>query len=325
MRILVTGAGGFLGRHIVGQCLARGDEVTALDLEFRPPLPPGTEPVVGSVTDRATVDRATTDCDAVVHCAALTGLWRPRPAEFDEVNVRGTETVLDAALAAGISRVVVVSSFVTLISGGRGAPETVNETLELPVAAMCGPYPRSKRRAELMCRAHPVDPVIVLPTAPVGPGDFGLTPPSRMLADLAQGRLPAMLDCTWNFIDVRSLASAVLSALELGTPGRRYLLGGENFDTDGLKALLEPVLDEAFPRLRVPYPVALAAGYAEAAFSAVTGRAPKGPLTGIRLAGPRRTFDTARARAELWYRPEPVAPAFADALDWMRRNGVIVA
>lgn len=323
MRLLVTGAGGFVGRHLVSRCIDRRDEVVGLDVTVRPPLPPGAEPVIGSVTDRATLDRAMEGCEAVIHCAALTGLWQRRSAGYDTVNVGGTKAVLDAAEAAGINSVVVVSSFVTLISGPRGGLETVDERLELPVGAMLGPYPRSKRRLELLCRAHPVDPVIVLPSAPVGPGDHGLTPPSRMLADLAGGRLPAMLDCTWNFVDVRALADGILTALAHGRPGRRYLLAGENLDTDGLREIVEPLLGRPFPRFRVPYPVAVAAGYAEAGIAALTGSPPKGPLTGIRLAGPRRRFDTGRAGHELGYQVVPVAPAFADALDWMRAERLI--
>lgn len=324
MKVLVTGAAGFVGRHVCERLLARGDEVIGLDIDFDRPLSGGVAPLRGSVEDPDAVARAIDGCEAVVHCAAITGLWARRRALFHQVNVEGTRIVLDAVHKAGIEQCVHVSSFVTLISGGRDRPGTpprlVDEHLELPLGLMLGPYPRSKRAAELLARTHPAQPVIVMPSAPVGPGDHGLTPPSRMLSDIANGRLPALLDCTWNFVDVRYLSAGIVSALEQGMPGRRYLLSGQNMDTGALCELLKS-LKLSPPRLRVPHGIALTAARAESGLSALLGSPPKAPLTGVRLAGPALEFSSSRAEAELGFAPGNIATAFAEALTWMRRNG----
>ena len=322
-RVLVTGGAGFLGRHLAGALTARGHAVAALDLAFDPPLDPAVETVVGSVADRGAVARAMEGCGAVLHCAALTGLWARDPGAFDRVNVDGTRIVLDAAHAAG-ARAVHVSSFVTLIAGGRGRRvETVDERLELPVEAMLGPYPRSKRRAELLCRAHPANPVIALPTAPIGPGDYARTPPMRMLDGMLKGTLPALIDCTWNFVDVRDLASGVIAAMERGRAGRRYLLGGANATTAEMAALFTRVAPRPAPALRVPYRAAWAAACIEAAFGAV--RPPSAPLTGVRLAGPARRFDSSRACAELGHAARDPEETFRDAVAWLTRAGRLSA
>ncbi|MEM0943565.1 MAG: NAD-dependent epimerase/dehydratase family protein [Pseudomonadota bacterium] len=319
MKVLITGAGGFLGRHLSEKLMAAGHGVVGLDLRLEPPLAPGCEPVLGSVTEPETVARAIKGCDAVIHAAAVTGLWAQRRTIFHEVNVEGTRIVLDAAEAEGISAMVQVSSFVTLIAGGRGPVETVDERLELPVEAMLGAYPRSKREAELICRAHAVDPVIVLPSAPIGPGDYGPTPPGRLLEDLANRKLPALLDCTWNFIGIEALAEGVIAALMRGVPGRRYLLSGENLTTAEMVKLFEVASSVPVTRWRVPHGVALASAHLEERLAAITGLSPKGPLTGVRPAGPRRRFDNARARAELDFDPPPVIDAFRAAIEWMRK------
>jgi dihydroflavonol-4-reductase len=324
MRVLVTGAAGFLGRHLVARLLARGDAVVGLDLGLDPPLPGGAEAVAGSVTDAQAVRRAAEGCEAVIHTAAITGLWARDPSDFERVNLGGTRTVLAAAAQAGARRAVHVSSYTTLIAGRRGDPARVlDEREELPPEAMLGPYPRAKRLAELAAAEAPFPAAIVLPSAPVGPGDHRPTPPGALLRDLANARLPAMIDCSWNLVDVRALADGVLAALERGAPGRRYLLAGEDMDTDGLVARFERVSGARGPRARAPYGVALAAAHVEERLARLTARPPRAPVTGVRIAGPRLGFDISRARAELGFDPPPAEAAIRDALLWMRERGWI--
>ncbi|MEO1600652.1 MAG: NAD-dependent epimerase/dehydratase family protein [Pseudomonadota bacterium] len=316
----MTGGGGFLGRHLAARLVARGDSVVAFDRAFPEPVP-GATCLTGDVTDQTAVARAAEGCEGVIHTAALTGLWARDPGDFERVNVGGTRSVLAAAAEAGVDRAVHVSSFTTLIAGPRGAVEEVDETAQPPEDAMLGPYPRSKWRAERAAEEAAVPTAIVLPTAPIGPGDATPTPPGGMLRDLANGALPAMISCTWNLVDVRAVAEATLAALDRGQGGRRYLLAGENLETDGLLALFQQVSRVAGPKARVPYAVAMAAAHVEARIASLTGKPPKAPLTGVRLAGPRRKFSAARAHAELGFDPGPTETALRDALLWMRDRG----
>jgi dihydroflavonol-4-reductase len=323
MRVLVTGAGGFLGGHVAARLLARGDRVTGLDLAFPEP-PAGMQRVTGSILDPSALSRAAEGAEAVIHAAAITGLWARTPDDFERVNAGGTEAVLAAAARAGARRGVLVSSYTTLVSGRRGdPPRRVDETEELAPDALLGPYPRSKRRAELAAAAAPLPVAIVLPSAPVGPGDHAPTPPGRMLTDLANGRLPAMIDCGWNLVDVRDVAAGAIAALDRGQGGRRYLLAGEDMDTDALLSLVARVSGVPAPKARVPYPVALAAAAVSERVARLTGRPPAAPLTGVRLAGPRLVFDAARARTELGIAPGPVEGAIGDALAWFAARGRI--
>lgn len=325
MRVLVTGAGGFLGRHLVAKLVARGDTVVALDLRFDPRLSgPGIATIEGSVADTATVARAVAGCDGVIHAAALTGLWSRHPAAFERINVGGTWRVLAAAGSAGVGRAVLVSSYTTLIAGGRRAPaRMVDETCELAPEVLLGPYPRSKRRAELIAAVARVPTAIVLPSAPIGAGDRAPTPPGRLLRDLADRRLPAMIRCGWNFVEVGALADGVIAALDRGQAGRRYLLAGGDMETDEMLARFAAVCGAPMPRLRVPWAIALGAARVEAAIAWLTGRVPAAPVTGVRLAGPAVRFDTGRARAELGFAPPPFEVGLRRALSWLAEEGLL--
>ncbi|HUF87252.1 MAG TPA: NAD-dependent epimerase/dehydratase family protein [Thermohalobaculum sp.] len=322
---LVTGAGGFLGGHVVAALAGRGEAVRALDLAFPAPLAQGVERIEGSILDPDLMARAAQGTAAVIHCAALTDLWARRRVLYDRVNTRGTCEVLVAARRAG-ARVVHVSSYVTLVGGPDAGAATLDETVELPPSALLGPYPRTKREAELFALSaarmgH--DVVVVMPSAPVGPGDWRLTPPTRMIRDLAAGRTPALLDCLINLVDVRAVAEGVIAARDRGRSGARYLLTGEDLEMAGIAARIGALAGVRPPRWRVPPGVALAAARVEAALASVTGRPPKAPLTGVRLAARRVRFSSAKARAELGFDPPPVEAALADAVDWLRAAGML--
>jgi dihydroflavonol-4-reductase len=322
---LVTGAGGFLGGHVMAALAARGEAVRALDIAYPATLPEGVERIEGSILDEDLMGRAAAGAGAVIHCAAVADLWAPRNLVYHRVNMRGTCEVLIAARKAR-ARMVHVSSYVTLIGGPDKGEVVLDETVELPPSAMLGPYPRSKRESELAALSAArmgQEVVIVQPSAPVGPGDHRLTPPSRMIRDLAAGKTPAVLDCLLNLVDVRSLTEGVIAARDKGRSGERYLLTGEDMAMAEVAAKVAALAGVAAPRIQVPHWLALAAARIEAGVAAVTKRPPSAPLTGVRLAGQRVRFDNAKAREELGFAPPPVDQALADAVAWMRGAGLL--
>ena len=328
-RVLVTGGGGFLGRHVIDALLARGDVVRTLDLRVEPPLPAQVDVVIGSITDEGVVARAMEAQEALVHCAAIADLWRPDPKDFERVNVAGTQNVLRAARMAGMRQAVHVSSYVTLIDGPRQALERqVDETYEAPIEAMLGPYPRSKRLGELVAMeqaALGLPVAIVQPSALIGPGDWRQTPPTRLLVDLLNKRAPAWLDCLINLVDARAVARGVVAALDQGRPGRRYLLTGPDLTFETFLRMFEQVSGCAGPDRRVPYILTHLAGWVGEIGARFTGRPPRAPLTGVRLAGRRIRFDPARAREELGFEAPALEQTLTDAVTWLRDAGLAPA
>lgn len=317
MKVLVTGAAGFLGRHLVEQLGGQGHDARGMDLEDG-----GGDWVTGSVLDADAVDRAVDGVDLVLHGAAITDLWTPGRFDYDRVNVIGTCRVLAAARRAG-ARTVVVSSYTTLIGADTPRDAILDESVEVPPNRLLGAYPASKRQAELAALSAAgagQDVVIVLPGAPIGAGDARPTPPGRLIADLMAGRLPALLDCTLNLVDVRAVARATIAAGLRGEGGARYLLTGEDLPVSDVARLVAAASGTPAPTRRVPYALAWTAAWVEAQLARLTGRPPRAPMTGVRLAGRPCRFDNARARAALGFAPRPVTECVAEAVQWYRAN-----
>jgi dihydroflavonol-4-reductase len=168
--------------------------------------------------------------------------------------------------------------------------------------------------------------IVVNPTMPVGPGDRGLSPPSRLILDFCSGKLPMVMDCMLNVIDVRDSAEGLVQAMAVGRPGRRYLLGGTNLSLVGLLEVLSESTGIPVPRWRVPYAFGLAFAYADEGWADwVTGRPPRATVTGLRLARRIMHFDARKSLDELGVVPRPIRASLDDAVQWLRAEGRLPA
>jgi dihydroflavonol-4-reductase len=323
---VVTGGAGFIGSHLVRLLVARGERVRVVE---RPgarldhlPLQ-AIEVIKADIRDRRAVRSALRGCGVVYHLAANPQLWtRPR-GEFHRVNYVGTVHVLMEALAAGARRVLHTSTESILTRTWQAAP--IAEDQDVPARDVIGPYCRSKFRAErfafhLARAGAPV--VIVNPTLPIGPLDWGRSPPTQMMLDFCRGNRAAYLDGDLNLMDVRDMAAGMIAAIERGRPGVRYLLGAENWSIRSVFGYLAHLTGLPEPKWRVPYPVALAAAYiSELVADTATGRIPVATITGVKLTRRRMHFDASRSLAELGIAPRPVRDSIAEAVAWFREVG----
>jgi farnesol dehydrogenase len=329
LKILLTGATGFLGRRTAA-LLARSH---ALRLLVRPTSsragsPPGAELAEGDVTDRASLERAMAGCDAVVHAAALVKIVA-RPAEFDRVNVGGLENVLAAAATTSIARLLYVSSFIALGPSERGPGGTLDESAEpLPGGrelAWINDYERTKAHADARARAAiaagaPL--VVVYPGVIYGPGE--LTEGNivvRHLLDLAHGRLPALLgrpERRWNYAFVDDVAAGIAAALERAPAAGRYVLGGENVTQADFYRLAGELGGIRIPAHRMPDAVAKAAGALMKLGARLTGGTPKLTPDLVEIYRHDWAFDSSRAARELGYAPRTLAAGLAETFAWLR-------
>ncbi len=324
--VLVTGGGGFVGSHLVRRLLDAGRAVRVLEHPDAPVshLPLGRiELVRTDICNRKAVEKAVRDCCEVYHLAANPQLWTQRRGRFRQVNYLGAVNVLDSAWAAGVRRILHTSTESILTRVQQTGP--IAEDQQVTIRDVVGPYCRSKFLAEryafrLARAGAPV--VIVNPTLPIGPGDFGRSPPTQLILDFCRGRRREYLDAELNLIDVRDVAKGMIQAMERGRPGRRYLLGHENLSIRELFTLLARLTGLPGPRWRVPYAVALTAAYAsEFVADVFTHRTPAATVTGVKLTRRVMHFDPRRSLDELKLQPRPVAESLAEAVTWFRTMG----
>lgn len=319
---VVTGGAGFVGKALVAKLRAQGRRVRSFDLAE----PQTADDIQGSILDADAVSAAIKGAKSVFHLAGNAQLWAKDPSIFDEINRRGTQTVIKAAQRATVGRFIHCSSLTTL--AGKSAPigpSHADETMRLAPEEMLGPYPTSKLLAERIVEEAAgagLHAVIAMPTEPLGPGDQALTPPTKMILDFARGATPAYIDCLLNFVPVESIADGLIAAEQKGKSGERYLLGGENTPLSVLIEKIAAISGTPAPKMKMPYWVALAAGAIDTKFVAViSGNAPKAPLTGVRLAGRQISFSSEKAATELDWRAAPYESALEATIDWFRVKG----
>lgn len=333
MNCFVTGASGFIGANLVHELVAREHKVKAL-------LRPGSDPrelreveferVAGDLSDKAKLKEAMHGCDWCFHVAASYHLWLRDYRPMYAANVQGTRNVLEAAAAAGCSRIVYTST-VGCIGlpqpiGGRVTPS--DESTPVREAQMTNHYKRSKWQAEQVASQlarEGVPVIIVNPTAPVGPRDVKPTPTGKVIVDFLNRQMPAYLDTGLNWVHVRDVAIGHILAAQAGGIGQRYILGNEqgNWTMKQAFAVLEEVTGIPAPKWQIPYSVALCAAYANEAISLITHQPPKAPLAGVRMAKYKMYFSPAKAIRELGLPQTPPKQALADAAEWFRRNGYV--
>jgi dihydroflavonol-4-reductase len=244
-------------------------------------------------------------------------------------NVEGTRNIIDAAVSAGCQRIVYTSTVGCIglprENGGTWAP--TDEATPVSGAQMSNHYKRSKWEAEVVARAlaakgAPV--VIVNPSTPIGPRDVKPTPTGKIIVDFLRRKMPAYLDTGLNWVHVRDVAIGHILAAEKGRIGERYILGNAegNWNMEETLAVLEELSGVPAPKFRVPHLVALMAAYGDEAISMLTGREPKAPLAGVRMAKYKMFFNPAKAIRELGMPQTPAREAFADAIRWFRGEGV---
>jgi len=320
--ILVTGATGFVGWHVARRLIERGARVRAL---VRDPARlrelDGVEPVSGDLRDSASLNGAVEGCGVVYHVAADYRLWTREPQEMFRSNVDGTRSLLEAARNAGVERFVYTSTVgcIGMPAGGLG-----DESSAVSLEQMAGPYKRSKflaERAALEFAGTGFPVVIVNPTAPVGDHDFKPTPTGRIVVDFVRGKMPAFLDTGLNVVDVGDVAAGHLAACERGRVGERYILGAENLTLQQIFVALGEIAGRPAPKIRIPYSMAYAAGAISTAWAGLTGREPRAPLDGVRMARKKMWVRHDKAARELGYAPGPARGALERAVEWFRGNG----
>jgi len=325
--VLVTGVSGFVGSAVARALAAHGARVRGLVRESSPRANladfPG-ELVEGDLRDADAVARAMTGVRHLFHVAADYRLWAPDPEEIVRNNATTTRIVMEAALAAGIERIVYTSSVATLKPGdGEPADESRAATPDQVVGA----YKRSKvvaeRLVEEMVAERGLPAVIVQPSTPIGPRDVRPTPTGRIIVEAANGRMPAFVDSGLSLVHVDDVATGHLLAFDRGRVGERYILGGQDVMLGDMLAEIAAIVGRKPPTIRIPRGPLFPLAWVNEQIARVTGGDPFLNMDSLRMAKHRMFFTSAKAEAELGYRARPHREALADAIAWFRGAGMV--
>jgi len=326
VRVFITGATGFVGGHVARQYATWGASLRLLTRQTsRLDSLSGinAEMVKGDLRESEKLRSALTGCDALVHVAADYRLWVRDPEQMYAANVDGTRELLKLAREVGIQRVVYTSSVATM--GFKADGTIVNEDTPVALSDMIGHYKRSKflGEQEAIQAAKAGQHVIILnPTTPIGAGDAKPTPTGRIIVDFLNKKFPAYVDTGLNLVDVDEVARMHIVALDRGTPGERYILGGENLTLKQILDRMSAITGLPSPKMRVPHAVAMAFAFFDENFTGkLRGKEPRATVEAVRMGKKMMFASSTKAERELGFQVLPVYPALRAAIDWFVAHG----
>ncbi|MCW8809074.1 MAG: NAD-dependent epimerase/dehydratase family protein [Rhodanobacter sp.] len=319
--VLLTGASGFLGGHLLRELRAAGCAVKALSR--RPEsdaaiAAAGALPARADLTDPASLTSAMVGCDAVFHAAADTSMWRRRAAAQTATNVDGTGHLLRAAEAAGVAAFVHTSSVAAyshLVHGvmdesvpQRGGESWIN-------------YERTKFLSEQSVRRSGVPWIVFNPTHILGPGDRHNW--ARLIMMVDREKLPGIPPGIGAFADAREIAKAQVRAWQRQRFGQAYIVGGEQASFVDFVHRVGTALGKRTPRGAMPAFALMSFARLADAWSRISGKEPDITPEGAMLTCHKLRVDSTKARRELDYVETPLDKLLADTLGWMQREGMV--
>ena len=285
-----------------------------LDIEFNE----------GDLRDRASIDRAVAGVRYIFHVAADYPSVGPDPGEIYATNLEGTRNVMQAALRAGVERIVHTSSVATIaLRSGEIADSPPRCPKMRQSARTSAARSRPNASSDSMVAEQGLPAVIVNPSTPIGPRDARPTPTGRIIVEAAKGRIPAFVDTELNLVHVDDVANGHLAAMRSGKIGERYILGGENVLFSQMLKDIAGIVGRRAPWVRLPWRALVPVAFAAEAVAKITGREPFATLDGVYLARYRMFFASTKAERELSYRSRPYIEGIQDALQWFRAAGYL--
>lgn len=324
-RVLVTGASGFLGEHVVAELIHRGFGVRALARTRAPGLEELGAEVVRADVATDDLAAALAGVEAVFHLAGVVSRDRDDAHRMMRTHVDGTRRVMEAMKAAGVKRLVLASTSGTVAVSDRD--EVLDEDAGYAEEIVAGwPYYVSKiyqeRLAFRLGAELGIEVVAVNPSLLLGPGDRRLSSTGDVRKFL-KGQIPTVPRGGINFVDARDAAAATVNALDRGRAGERYLLGGPNWTMKEFFARLGRVAKVRGPWLEVPEALD---GVQRKAASVIEhlwrtrGKEPPVDRVSVEMSEHYWWFDSSKAERELGFEARDPQLTLYDTVAWMRRD-----
>jgi dihydroflavonol-4-reductase len=319
VKLLVTGATGFLGSALVPLLSRAGHEVRALVRSGDAVA--DAETVKGDVRDPDSVVRALAGVEGVYHLAGLVSRDPADARKMYELHVEGTRNLLTAAARAGVKRIVLASSSGTI--GVSRVRRVATEEDDYPIETV-GRWPyylskiyEEKIAIEFARRGLPI--VILNPSLLLGPGDARMSSTQDIFRFL-MGRIPVMPRGGISFVDVRDAARAFVAALTQGSSGERHLLGAANWEFSEFFARLGRIAHRPPPLLRMPSPLKVAAAHVIERWARGQGREPDLPASDVEMGECWFFIDSSKSERMLGFEPRDPVETLTDTVRYVRRH-----
>jgi dihydroflavonol-4-reductase len=324
MIVAVTGPTGHIGANLVRTLLSKGHKVRTLVHNDQKALEGlDVEIIKGDVADLYSLQKAFTGAEMVYHLAAVISISMNDWPAVEAVNVTGTRNVVEACLSSNVRRLIHFSSIHAMTQ--EPLNEVLDERRPLVDSQGCPPYDRSKAAGELAVRQgieQGLDAVIVSPTSVIGPYDYQLSHMGTVFLALAQGKLPALVEGGFDWVDVRDVVSGAIAAAEKAPQGAKYMLSGHYATVCELAEISENILGISAPRFVCPTWLARTGAPVVGTFNQLTRTRQLFTAVSIRaLTNCNTHISHERAAQELGYNPRPLKETISDIYSWFQKSG----
>ena len=327
-RALITGSSGHVGSKLIRKLHEQNYTIRCIDFDGDHRAYEGfnVEIMKGDITDKDSLYPIFEDVDVVFHTAALINLDRRFRKAIEVVNIEGTRNVCDVALEQGVEKLIHFSSVDAFYRFPIYEPLLEDRKLIEDEKGM--PYDYSKAEGQRIVYDYcekGLDASVIHPTSIVGPNDFKPGLPMQAFVDMANGKRKLMPNWGYNFIDVRDLCDAAISAVEKGKTGQNYIIGGEYHmylyigELIG-KQLGKKVVYGALPEFVTYLPLPFE--YIRALF---TNKPRVLTLDAIHTAQTgNKVVPSTLAREELGHNPRPIEETIFDTIDFFQKRGLVI-
>lgn len=327
MKILVTGASGYIGACLVRKLLAAGHQVSALARHARNAESLQNldiERIDQDIRDLEGLRRSVVDYDIVYHLAAKISITGQQKGEVWSTNVEGTRHVAIVSQERQVKRLVYVSS----IHAYQHKPfcETLDESRQMvsPHASKLPAYDRSKAVSEQVLRPfieQGLDVVIIQPTGVLGPYDFGTSLTNKALLMMFQKKIPALVNGGFNWVDVRDVVATLSNAAVCGYAGERYIVGGYWHSVRSLAQMVANTMQVSVPKITVPLRLAKWMAPLVMQVDKLLGREILFTRDSVSALNSNQHIDYSKASQVLNHQPRQIAQSIADLHRWLVRRG----
>jgi len=323
MTTVVTGATGHVGANLVRALLAQGRSVRALvHVDRRGIEGLDIEVVEGNICSSDSLCRAFDGTEVVYHLTAHISLLMNEWPRCQRINVGGVRNVVEACLRCGVKRLVHFSSIHAFVQEPKDVP--IDETRHLVESSRCPPYDRSKAAGERELRQgieRGLDAVIVNPTGIIGPYDFRPSHFGEALLSLARGKMPALVDAGFDWVDVRDVVEGAMHAEKLAPTGAKYILSGHWASMGDLARIVEEAGGAVAPRLVFPLWLASVGAPFTTISALMSGKRPLFTSVTLMALKGNKHVSHEKATRELGYQPRPLRETIIDTIRWFESNG----